>query len=258
HISPRFYNEWLDRIRADTGHELFAVGEYWAPGDTGILLRYLEETNDRMSLFDAPLQHRFHEASKSGNSYDLGAILNDTLLAARPDKSVTLVDNHDTQPLQALEAPVEHWFKPLAYALILLREEGYPCVFAPDLYGAHYRDYGNDGQEHEIFLDPVPQLPALLAARRDHAHGLQRSWLDHPNCIGWTREGDDEHAGCAVLLSNGDAGFKDMEMGARWSGHRFRNLLDDSSEDVVVNEEGWGCFTVGAGTVSVWVPGAST
>ncbi|RYY39063.1 MAG: alpha-amylase [Chitinophagaceae bacterium] len=253
HISPRFYNEWLDRLRADTGKELFAVGEYWAPGNPECLLRYLEETNDRVSLFDAPLQHRFHEASKSGNGYDLGSILNDSLLAARPDKAVTLVDNHDTQPLQSLEAPVEPWFKPLAYALILLREEGYPCVFAPDLYGAHYRDFGNDGQEHEIFLEPVAALPALLAARRDHAHGLQRSWLDHPNCIGWTREGDDEHAGCAVLLSNGDAGFKDMEMGARWAGQRFRNILKEDDEAVEVNEEGWGRFTVAAGTVSVWV-----
>ncbi|MDI8752022.1 hypothetical protein MJH54_31455, partial [Salmonella enterica subsp. enterica serovar Montevideo] len=41
--------------------------------------------------------------------------------------------NHDTQPLQALEAPVEPWFKPLAYALILLRENGVPSVFYPDL-----------------------------------------------------------------------------------------------------------------------------
>ncbi|MFP1495627.1 hypothetical protein ACLB1Q_02310 [Escherichia coli] len=37
---------------------------------------------------------------------------------------MTLVANHDTQPLQALRAPVEPWFKPLAYALILLRENG--------------------------------------------------------------------------------------------------------------------------------------
>lgn len=46
---------------------------------------------------------------------------------------MTLVANHDTQPLQALEAPVEAWFKPLAYALILLRENGVPSVFYPDL-----------------------------------------------------------------------------------------------------------------------------
>jgi hypothetical protein len=36
-----------------------------------------------------------------------------------------------TPSLQALEAPVEAWFKPLAYALILLRENGVPSVFYP-------------------------------------------------------------------------------------------------------------------------------
>ncbi len=30
------------------------------------------------------------------------------------NQRLTLVDNHDTQPLQSLEAPVEDWFKPLA------------------------------------------------------------------------------------------------------------------------------------------------
>lgn len=43
--------------------------------------------------------------------------------------------NHDTQPYQALEAPIEPFFKPLAYALILLRYDGYPCLFYGDLYG---------------------------------------------------------------------------------------------------------------------------
>jgi hypothetical protein len=31
------------------------------------------------------------------------------------------------------------------------------------------------------------------------------------HCIGWTREGDDKHTGCAVLLSNGEEGNKTME-----------------------------------------------
>ncbi|STL91976.1 alpha-amylase [Escherichia coli] len=53
-------------------------------------------------------------------------IFTGTLVEADPFHAVTLVANHDTQPLQALEAPVEPWFKPLAYALILLRENGVP------------------------------------------------------------------------------------------------------------------------------------
>ncbi|RYZ20532.1 MAG: alpha-amylase [Chitinophagaceae bacterium] len=254
HISPRFYNEWLDRLRHDTGRDLFAVGEYWAPGNLELLLRYLEATDDRMSLFDSALHHRLHEASKSGNGYDLSGILNDSLLRARPDKAVTVVENHDTQPLQALEAPVEPWFKPLAYALILLREEGYPCIFAPDLWGATYTDTGRDGNEHTIFMPVIEALPPLLQARRDHAWGLQREWLDHPNCIGWTREGDEQHSGCAVVLSNGDAGFKHMEIGARYAGQPFRDLMGHHDFEVLIDANGWAKFPVAAGSVSVWVP----
>ena len=40
----------------------------------------------------------------------------------RPDLAVTFVDNHDTEPGQALFSYVQDWFKPLAYALTLLRK----------------------------------------------------------------------------------------------------------------------------------------
>ena len=53
---------------------------------------------------------------------------------------MTLVENHDTQPMQALESPVADWFKPLAYSIILMRAEGYP-IFYPDYYGANYSDW---------------------------------------------------------------------------------------------------------------------
>jgi glycosidase len=80
-------------------------------------------------LFDAPLQMKFHEASRQGRDYDMSQIFTDTLVEADPFHAVTLVANHDTQPLQALEAPVEPWFKPLAYALILLRKMAYRRCF---------------------------------------------------------------------------------------------------------------------------------
>ena len=54
---------------------------------------------------------------------------------------------HDSQPLQLLEKPIAEWCNPLAYAIILLREQGIPCVFYPDLYGAEYADKGKDGKD---------------------------------------------------------------------------------------------------------------
>jgi alpha-amylase len=179
-------------------------------------------------------------------------IFDDTLVQAMPLKAVTVVDNHDTQPLQALEAPVEHWFKPIAYALILLREGGYPCIFYPDLYGAHYKDKGRDGNEHEIFLSKVEELEILLDARKNFAYGEQKDYFDHPNCIGWTRAGDEEHYGCAVLLSNGDAGEKFMEVGAAWAGKHFKDMMGKHSAEIEIDLDGCATFFVNPGSVSVW------
>jgi alpha-amylase len=253
HISPKFFNEWLVNLRKETGKEIFAVGEYWAPGCLDLLLRYIEATEGHMSLFDSSLHHNFFAASNQGKDYDMQKILDDTLVKAMPDKAVTVVDNHDTQPLQALEAPVEKWFKPLAYALILLRQEGYPCLFYPDLFGAHYIDKGKDGNDHEIFLDKVEELESLMHGRNNYAYGMQRDYFDHGNCIGWTREGDEEHEGCAVLMTNGDDGNKSMEVGNRYAGKIFIDLLQKHAAEVTINDEGWGQFFVNAGSVSVWV-----
>ncbi len=254
HIVPGFLNEWLDEMRT-MKNDLFAVGECWSPGDLSLSLKYIEATGGRMHLFDSQLQSHFHEASQAGNKFDLRTIFDNTLVKSNPMLAVTLVDNHDTQPLQALEAPVEAWFKPLAYALMLLRESGYPCIFYPDLYGAHYVDKGRDGNDHEIFLAPCDRLEQLLHARRLYATGAQRDFLDHPNCIGWTREGtpDQPGSGCAVLLCNGNEGFKTMEIGKRFAGKIFVDYLQKHPGEVTINADGWGDFHVPGGSVSVWV-----
>lgn len=253
HITPAFYVEWLKKLRESTGTEMFAVGEYWAPGLLDLLVKYIEATEGMMSLFDASLHENFHLASLGGKGYDMRKILDETLVQAIPDKAVTLVDNHDTQPLQALEAPVEAWFKPLAYAIILLRQEGYPCIFYADLYGAHYVDKDKEGNDQEIWLEKIEEIEPLLKARSNYAYGTQRDYFDHVNCIGWTREGDEQHDGCAVLLSTGDEGFKNMEMGNRYSGKTFIDMLGKNNTEVKISEEGWGEFHCNAGSVSVWI-----
>ncbi|CAD7809582.1 Cytoplasmic alpha-amylase [Chryseobacterium aquaeductus] len=254
HISYDFYKEWLTMLRSNSGKNIFAVGEYWAPGQLNLLQKYIDATEGCMSLFDSSLHNNFHTASNEGDSYDLRRIFDETLTEADPLHSVSIVDNHDTQPLQDLEAPVEKWFKPLAYALILLREKGYPCVFYPDLYGAHYKDNDREGNEQEIFLDKVDGIEEMLIARKDNAYGLQRDYFEDANCLGWTREGDEEHEGCAVTLSNKEAYNKPMEVGKRYAGKRFADALKRFEEKVTIDENGWGNFPVPAGNVSVWIP----
>lgn len=254
HMSPGFLIEWLDYMRS-LQPDLFAVGEYWAPEDLPIMLKFLEVTEGRLALFDAPLHHNFFVASNAGKEYDLRNILTNCVLEASPQLAVTLVANHDTQPLQLLEARVQLWFRPLAYALILLREAGYPCVFYPDIYGAHY--FGKDaaGNDQEVWLEQCPHIEQLLVARKLYAYGKQRDYFDAPNSIGWTREGaaDHPHSGCAVVLSNGEACSRKMEMGRHHAGQVFIDYLGNRLEQVTIDEQGWGEFAVNAGSVSVWI-----
>ncbi len=254
HVPTYIIVELLDHLRS-TKPDLFAVGEYWSPGNLPEILSYIDATGGRLTLFDACLHHNMFEASNGGRDFNLNTIFDNTLVAARPDLAVTIIDNHDTQPLQMLEAPVESWFKPLAYSLILLREKGYPCIFYPDLYGANYKDKGKDGNEYEIWLPKCEKLEQLMVARKQFAYGMQKDYIDHPNCIGWTREGneDKEKSGCAVIMCNGDNGDKYMEMGKQFAGKTFIDFLGFTKDEVVINEDGWGNFTVPGGKVCVWV-----
>jgi alpha-amylase len=214
HISTWFFPEWIDELERHAGKDLFMVGEYWY-NDINTLLWYVDAVRGKMSVFDVPLHYNFHQASKSGGNYDLRRILDGTMMQQRPTHAVTFVENHDSQPLQALESVVEPWFKPLAYAIILLRQEGYPCVFHADYYGAEYEDWGKDGNRYNIFmLSHRWIIDKLLYARKHYAYGPQYNYLDHWNTIGWTRLGDADHPqGMAVIMSDGSEGSKWMEVG---------------------------------------------
>ncbi len=253
HIPPHFFNEWLDYLREATGKPLFTVGEFWHQ-DIEPLTQYLQITEGRLSLFDAPLHYRFYEAGKAGADFNLCSVFDGTLVQRIPLLAVTLVENHDSQPLQSLESPIEAWFKPLAYALILLREQGLPCVFQPDLSGAEYTDQDREGTAHTITIKPVAELPVLLQIRRSTAYGEQHDYFDHPNLIGWTRLGQDEQpdSGCAVVLSNHEAGSKVMHMGSRYANAVFADRLHPDADPVQLDENGTAAFAVPARSVAVW------
>jgi alpha-amylase len=254
HISPRFFNEWLDYMRVNVKQDLFVIGEYWAPDNVYFLEEYIRATESRIHLFDVPLHYNFHNASRAGKDYDLRSIFSNTLVLSRPDLAVTFVENHDTQPFQSLESVVETWFKPLAYALILLRQEGYPCVFYCDLYGTCYSEKKQDGSDAQVTLPRVSALEKILTARQKYAWGAQHDYFDQPNCIGWVRMGDDNHKACAVLLSNDTKARKAMQVGAEYAGKYFVDFLRKSKAKVLIDENGFGNFLVNAGSVSIWVP----
>ncbi len=203
------------------------------------------------------LHLKFHQASKQGDGFDMAQIFTDTLTAADPAHAVTLVANHDTQPLQSLEAPVEPWFKPLAYALILLREQGVPCVFYPDLYGASYRDKGRDGGEYQIDMPAIPELEKLIAARQRFANGPQTDYFDDSHCVAFSRAGTAEAPGCVVVLTNGGESGKTIALGADLAHTAWRDFLGNRQEEITTDDQGSAHFPVNAGSVSVWVPAGS-
>ena len=252
HISSWFFPEWLDEMERHVGKDLFVVGEYWF-NDVATLHWYVNSVGGRMSVFDVPLHYNFHYASKAGGNYDMRRILDGTFMQQRPTHALTFVENHDSQPLQALESPVDSWFKPLAYALILLRAEGYPCIFYADYYGAKYEDRGRDGKRYEIFLLSHRWLiDKFLYARRNFAYGLQYDYFDHPDIIGWTRLGDADHPkAMAVIMSDGSGGSKWMEVGK--PNTRFIDVTEHIQEPICTNEWGWGEFRCNGGSVSVWL-----
>lgn len=250
HIRASWFPEWLGHLRRHTGRELFSVGEYWS-SDSAELRRYLAATGGALSLFDVPLHYNFHRASRAGSSFDLRAIFHGTLAREAPTRAVTFVENHDSQPCQSLESTVEPWFKPLAYALVLLRREGYPCVFHADYYGAEYADHCRGGPPVRLYSHRW-MIDRFLRARRAYGHGDQQDYFHHPNLVGWTRLGDAAHPGAmAVLLSNGGGGG--MWMNVRRPHKTFRDLTGHVPHAVTANADGWGEFRCPAGKVSVWL-----
>ena len=242
HISFAFCRDWLAAMR-EQKKDLYVVGEYWAR-ETEKLTHYLDVTGRSLSLFDVPLHFRFLAAATSNGNYDLSKLFEHTLTETDPEHSVTFVDNHDTQPGQALYSFIPAWFKPIAYAMILLRDVGTPCVFYGDYYGIPH-----DG------VAPVLELPRLIKIRERYAYGPEHQFFDDGSLVGFTREGDLEHpdSGTAVLLTDSSGGSKRMYVGKRLAGCRMADALGRVPGTVEIDAEGWGTFSVQGGSVSVWV-----
>ena len=246
HIPASFYKEWFETVRAKhPGRELFGVGEYWS-ANLDELRAYIDSVEGTMSLFDVPLHFHFHEAGERGKDYDLSKIFDGTLVQSNPLLAVTFVENHDSQPGQSLQSPVKDWFKPLAYALVLLRADGYPCVF----YGDYY---GNDGERDEShkLLSHKFLIDVFLKARAEFCFGDMHDYFDHPQCVAWFWSGDEDHAGAmAVVISTGEGGEKRIATGHKNA--TFRDRTGHLQHQVKTDDNGDATFPCPAGSLSVW------
>ncbi|GAA5821107.1 hypothetical protein JCM10212_002981 [Sporobolomyces blumeae] len=244
HVGEKWMADFAVQVREKVGNpDLFFVGEFWKDSLSS-LNGYLDRFPTQFSLFDTPLHYNFKQAGDQAENYDIRSVFDDTLVQTRPMDAVTLVENHDTQVGQALESAVAPWFKPLAYALILLRGDGYPCVFAGDMYGC----------KGDPSTEPVSQLADIVRARKLFAYGPTRDYKDHPQTWGWVREGDENHDPCAVVICNGTSdGEKRMQLPGGHAGEVFTDVLGWYQGEVTIGEDGWADFKCHERSISIWV-----
>ncbi|KXN70320.1 glycoside hydrolase family 13 protein [Conidiobolus coronatus NRRL 28638] len=172
HIDSKFMYNWLDLLLSINDPDLLVIGEYWTT-NLDILANYINNQHKMIKLFDVPLHYNLYDASNKRNYYDLTKIFDNTLTKRDPQNSITFVDNHDTQPGQALNSWIQDWFKPHAYALILLRREIlYPCVFYGDLYGI--------GGDNPVPAKHSKTIKRLIHIRNSWAYGDQIDYINHP------------------------------------------------------------------------------
>lgn len=276
HYTANYAREWIGHVRAQTGRPLFAVCEYIA-GDTGPLHAYLGQVTaggdfpQDITLFDFPLRFKFRNASWAQDQFDLRELNRGTLMAEQPAKAVTFVENHDYQYGRALDSHVREWIKPIAYAYILLRARGYPCIFHGDYYGIDQALDGRGQPAGKEYLD------LLLKVRKQFALGEER-YYDDRSVAGWVRMGGVPGArgALAVVINIAGSGIRAINMDTGRANRRFYHLATikhtgsyekdgflavrsaygqygDKAEGLWTGPDGRADFLADSGTVSLWL-----
>lgn len=243
HINHRFLWYFINEIKQEQGASFSFISEYWSKY-VDALIHYLSVTDYQTDVFDVPLHYNMYEASLQKENYDLRQLLRNTLIEKYPNNSITFVDNHDSEKGSAMESPIADWFKPAAYALILLMQKGTPSVFGGDYFPTH-----NNKIYHTEIID------SLLKIRKEYAFGEQADYFNNPNIVGLVRKGDSlhPHSGLALLISNCEEGSKRMFVGKERSGEVWYDIMRYNSEQVTIDKDGYGSFKVAKNNLAVWV-----
>lgn len=244
HIDADFMDQFTKYIQNQIKSDFYFVGEYWL-ADKDSLQDYMAETSGNIDLFDISLHYNFYSASQQKGNYDLRQIFDKSIVQSNPIMAVTFVDNHDSQRGQSLESWVEEWFRQSAYALILLRKDGYPCIFYGDLFQIGDGSlYGGMGEN----------LIKLLELRLNFAYGDQDDYFESPNAIGFVRHGDETHPNkLVVVISNLYESVVKMFVGEHLKHAEFYDYLGNQQGIVQIDENGFGEFRVSEKSVSAWV-----
>ena len=237
HIRPMGTLNFLTAMRYSENKNLFAVGEFFSD-NIDELQEYINQTLGQISLFDFALQRKLVHASREGRHFNMASLNQGTLTTQQPVLSVPFIHSHDDQPaMHGGEKRGEYiceWFISQAYAMILLRDEGYPMVSGVDM------------QNHPDLLKH------LMLVRTDCTYGERHDRFDHNNTVAWAYSGgDDFDNSMAVVMTSGDYGSKWLS--TRRPHVRYIDFLDGIPEAVTTNEHGWAEFYCPPGKTSIWL-----
>lgn len=238
HMYTPFVNNWIDNVKGTR----FMVGEAWF-NNVQWLNDYAAATGGRMSLFDVPLHYTFKSMSDGNGSWDMRGLQFAGFTEANGPLSVSFVDNHDTDHAEgALFSPVVN-LKMLAYAYILTREKGYPCVY--------YRDYYEYGLGN--------QIKKLLEIRKANAYGtgFEYTSVNDADVYAYSRAGDATRPGLLVMLNDGSTA-RTKTITTPFRNATLTDKTGNTTGTVTTNANGTGNFPVNARSYAVWVPGGST
>jgi len=82
------------------------------------------------------------------------------------------------------------------------------------------------------------QLGDFVKIRKWFTYGPSRDYFDHANCLGWVREGDADHDGCAIVICNGnETGTKRMQIPAGHAGEVWTEVLGWSQGEITIGDD---------------------
>ncbi|QKG52626.1 alpha-amylase domain-containing protein [Hymenobacter sp. BRD67] len=237
HMLTSFLNTWFDQVKGSR----FAVSEVWF-NSVSELNSYASATGGRTSLFDVPLHYTFKAMSDGNGSWDMRGLEFAGFTESNGPLSVSFVDNHDTDNQGGLYSPIVN-LKMLAYAYILTREKGYPCVF--------YKDYYNYGLG--------AQIKTLNLIRQAHAYGsgYEYTSADDADVYAYSRAGDASHTGLLTLLNDGSSNAT-KTLTTPFKNATLTDLTGNTAGTVTTDANGTGTFAVNSRSYAVWVPQPTT
>lgn len=98
------------------------------------------------------------------------------------------------------------------------------------------------------------QLADFVKIRKTFSYGPTRDYWDNAQVIGWVREGDSVHEGCAVVMSIGTGdSWKRMQLPDGHAGEKWIDALGWYEGEVTIGDDGWADFHCHPRSVSCWV-----